>query len=168
MTTQSGEAPDHRERVEPDSPWSGVSRGTCPWCGSRAVTHHVLGMVMPDDIAAAPPWVRFAGCVGPIVDRSCAACGLQWNVRSGKHGRISAVADLFSVLAVGSELDLVMLLDDLVGEPVFVGDGDGTLVVMRGGELRELPRPTTLRRFFRVVRELADDSGEAGTGHGTS
>lgn len=54
-------------------------RDSCPVCGSGQVTHIVLGMPGPLEVATAPPWVDFAGCiVHSDEDRACDACGHRW------------------------------------------------------------------------------------------
>jgi RNA polymerase subunit RPABC4/transcription elongation factor Spt4 len=54
-------------------------RGKCPVCGSRRVTHIVLGMPRPGEVETAPEWVEFAGCiVTSDDDRACDACGRRW------------------------------------------------------------------------------------------
>ena len=54
-------------------------RGHCPRCGSEQVRHIVLGEPRPFEVATAPDWVEFAGCIfESFDDRACEGCGLRW------------------------------------------------------------------------------------------
>ncbi len=57
-----------------------VPRGTCPSCGSGAVRHLRIGLVVArEDATETPPWVDWVGCVHPGYDRQCEPCGLTWS-----------------------------------------------------------------------------------------
>ena len=53
--------------------------GTCPSCGSGDVHVLAYGMRLPEEMATAPPYVWFMGCVvdGPE-DRHCLRCRHRW------------------------------------------------------------------------------------------
>jgi hypothetical protein len=93
--------------------WPEETRGTCPRCGSGDVIHVVLGMPAPFEVASAPPWVEFAGCVvdGEPSTRRCDRCGADWNPTPGEGAGELTVHNVEELLAATETASLEELAE---------------------------------------------------------
>lgn len=78
-----------------------IERGTCPRCGSGAVTHLCL---RADPFAGEheplPAWVADYGCMAPPHARECDWCGAAWNTPYTESDREVRLGDRAGGLAV--------------------------------------------------------------------
>jgi hypothetical protein len=93
--------------------WPEETRGKCPRCGSGDVVHVVYGVPGPFEVASAPPWVMFAGCVviGEPLTRRCDNCGAGWNPTHGGGVGELTVHNVEELLAVTETTSLEELAE---------------------------------------------------------
>lgn len=138
-------------------------RGSCPFCGSNAVYHNVLGMPTAETVEAAPPWVSF-GCVPTVGNRRCESCGRVWTSGVEDGHWVHDLDELFAYFQVSSFEDLAEVMVDVAeldDEPRF-DDGateeEITPVLGVLGASRKFPM--TIQQFIRALQEFEDETLE--------